>query len=426
MNKLHINSNSTLDIMGLILFGASTKRDDTSTIGQFGTGLKYALATLIREDVKFLITINDQAVDITTETVTLTDDKGSADFERIMINGEGTSVTTSLGKDWTVSMALREIATNAMDTDDYYIGTNPTQQYSTKFAFEMDAAVAEFVDQRDQMFISPDRKPLITTEMGKIYSKTPQSPAAGVYCKDVLCVNSNEGNTAFDYECPTFSMSELRLVQTSWLMYSDLANLLRYTDDANILTTVLSATCRPNAIEKGIVIHLCSYSFSTGFLKDFLSDHLTCPANESARLTRKERDVAILVDPSVHESLRQTFDLKRPAHMRKKDDAFDVIGMTPRTTLNTAVEAMNKAGLGLRAEEIFFMNPADATIMGCVTGDKRIAVNQCLYDDQDELIKTLVEEYIHRKYDVHDATRAFQEAALTEILQLIERINTSG
>jgi hypothetical protein len=49
MNYLLIENKGEIDINALILMGGTTKREDESKIGFFGSGNKYAIALLLRE-----------------------------------------------------------------------------------------------------------------------------------------------------------------------------------------------------------------------------------------------------------------------------------------------------------------------------------------------------------------------------------------
>jgi hypothetical protein len=92
--------------------GINVKKDDTA-IGHFGTGLKYAIAVLLRTGHQVEIFIDGEHYKFTTKTKAV---RGK-DFEFIMMNDEQLAFTTEYGKNWEVWMAFRELACNATDED---------------------------------------------------------------------------------------------------------------------------------------------------------------------------------------------------------------------------------------------------------------------------------------------------------------------
>ena len=79
------------------LLGASTKRENKNLIGQFGSGLTYSIAGMIREGISFKIFSGKEEMKITKKKVSLRDQ----DFDVLHINGKQTSITTEAGGvDW--------------------------------------------------------------------------------------------------------------------------------------------------------------------------------------------------------------------------------------------------------------------------------------------------------------------------------------
>ena len=111
---LKISNNGCLDIRLVSLMGGTTKDTNEYKIGQFGSGLKYTLAYLLRNKVDFKIFINSKEVKL---GIVIEHIQGE-DFEIITVNGEKTSITTKMGKDWKPWMIVRELYSNALDEGD--------------------------------------------------------------------------------------------------------------------------------------------------------------------------------------------------------------------------------------------------------------------------------------------------------------------
>lgn len=91
-------------------FGVSAK-DTDSPIGYFGTGLKYAIAVLLREGCKIQAMIGGELFDFTLHDTAV---RGKR-FNFIHMNGTPLPFTTELGKNWSLWQAYRELYSNCMD-----------------------------------------------------------------------------------------------------------------------------------------------------------------------------------------------------------------------------------------------------------------------------------------------------------------------
>src|SRR5574343_1021192 len=108
---LKISNQGLIDPNALILMGASSKRDDVSKIGFFGTGIKYALAVLLRNNIAIKIYNGVKEIEVSTKTVSFRD----KEYQQVFIDGRETSITTDIGPDWKIWYAIREIYCNAID-----------------------------------------------------------------------------------------------------------------------------------------------------------------------------------------------------------------------------------------------------------------------------------------------------------------------
>lgn len=115
-----------LDINSIITFGVSVKEKE-SAIGFFGTGLKYAIAVLLRNGCDISIKAGEDVYDFGTEELIV---RGKS-FPIITMNGKPLSFTTEYGKTWELWQAARELYSNCLDeggivtseTEDSFPGT---------------------------------------------------------------------------------------------------------------------------------------------------------------------------------------------------------------------------------------------------------------------------------------------------------------
>lgn len=110
MNYLKISNKGILDVEALTLLGASSKRGDNTKIGQYGSGNKYSLAYLLRNNYEVTIMAGNFQVFLTTKRKKFRD----KEFDIILVDGRETSITTEFGKDWNLGQAIRELKLDNM------------------------------------------------------------------------------------------------------------------------------------------------------------------------------------------------------------------------------------------------------------------------------------------------------------------------
>ena len=123
---LCIQNPGVAPVEGFTLLGVSTTRDCgvAGTIGQFGSGAKHAINTLLRAGLKLLIYCGKTRLEFTTREDSVNDGLVTKPIKRVVCKLGGTSSKTldmgwclDFGAiDWTdLSMALREFVANAID-----------------------------------------------------------------------------------------------------------------------------------------------------------------------------------------------------------------------------------------------------------------------------------------------------------------------
>lgn len=205
MKYLKITNNGELDIRLVALMGGTTKANDKFKIGQFGTGLKYTLAFLFRNNLDFKILVGGNPVDITTEKEQI---RGE-DFEIICINGHRTSITTQMGADWEAWMIIRELWCNALDeggaikeiTNDV-VGKSGT----TDFFIQIDRQIEDVLKNWDKYFIH-DKEPIF--KQG-IYTVYPGGNTLRFYKNGVLIHENDKVQALYSYDISDADINELR------------------------------------------------------------------------------------------------------------------------------------------------------------------------------------------------------------------------
>ena len=99
-----------IDVTSITAFGVSSK-EGSGAIGFFGTGLKYALAILLRHGCEVKLFCGERELNFDVESVRVR----NHDFDFVRMNGERLGFTTELGKTWELWAAFRELYCNCVD-----------------------------------------------------------------------------------------------------------------------------------------------------------------------------------------------------------------------------------------------------------------------------------------------------------------------
>lgn len=110
MNKIYFVNDGEIDLRCITTFGVSVKEID-NPIGFFGTGLKYAIAIILRNGGKFILYRGLQKYEFAAKTELI---RGK-EFGIISMNDTELSFTTDLGKTWKMWQAFRELYCNTSD-----------------------------------------------------------------------------------------------------------------------------------------------------------------------------------------------------------------------------------------------------------------------------------------------------------------------
>lgn len=271
MNYLIIKNRGLIEPEDLYLIGSSTKRQDESKIGMFGSGWKFALAWLMRNDCLPVIFSGTEKINIDFSIVL----HRNQPVRVITINDKETSLTSEMGMKWTGWMALREIISNAIDEGDHSINTvwNPPsfegEADMTTIMIPMNNELAEVLRNFNNYF-SFERIVSYENSIAKIYTKQ-QASNMVIYRKGIRCYDTNiQSLTDFDFN--EIDIDENRLTQ-SYTVHSKTSQFVKCGVTSSILRHILKDNLLnglPQEANDGIIENL----------KELLSagEVFTCPS----------------------------------------------------------------------------------------------------------------------------------------------------
>lgn len=237
--------------------GFSTKRDDEQTIGQFGSGIKFAPISAIRKGIDFIFAGNDSRGSYTLEYVIQDDEGVPSVFYKYQDYEKASSFTADAGTlSWESEFQIyREVVANAMDEakmseTEWTISIVHTDEIAAvdgEFSVYLGATEEMMAIHKDfDKYFSVNRESIFETKHGKIYNS--YDGTLRVYCKGVLVYSSEmrvnrsggpELMALYDYELNNVNLNEERTVSSEWEMNRLIVSLLAQIDDKDMVNNVL-------------------------------------------------------------------------------------------------------------------------------------------------------------------------------------------
>lgn len=424
MNYLKFKNSGIITEEAIALLGASTKRNDDDKIGFFGSGNKFALAYLVRNNYEVRIFGGLEELVVTTVKKTL----GENDFDVIKINGNETSITTEFGAKWELWQALRELYSNALDEGDgtlELVNEIEPKDGESHYYIKIRAEITEWFGKFNNYF-AENKEVLFENKYGRILKK--HDDKGHLYRKGISVWHSDK-NSLYDYDVNNISITEDRIVAYSWQVPTKIWNILYSCTDKTIIRNVLENSSKPGMLEGSIsdFTDIDASDISDEF-KEVLRDLRVCAANMSGYLKNDERASTTILPSKIFSSLRQYLtddNLGKEFRVGKNGSMYRVaeVDALQQANLNKVYEFLTEADYTEILEFKVVVGIFDnKNIMGYADKEKeQIVVSDIAFEKgTNYILETLIEEFIHLKYDVKDETRAFQNAMIMEMVKIMK------
>jgi len=367
-------------------FGVSVKSDN-SCIGFFGTGLKYAIAILIRQGAKVSIYSDGEVMHFGKKSVTL---KGKS-FDFITMNGEQIPFTTELGKTWEPWMAYRELYSNAKDEGGgaCVINSLPEHTEGKTFVVVAGGEIESIHKARDSIFIG-ERLPI----SDGIYN------GGGSFFSKGVCVWKYEGMPSiYSYSDSTgyCDLTEDRQIKYTHQVYKICADIIAKVTDKEVLRSIVTADT--GVFESRIDFDYCSISPSLEFMEVARANRDLC--NNAYLLSYMERNepAAPLVDFTLNEYQKEI--------------------------LNDAIFSVKMAGFMVDEFPIRTVSILKNDALGQAAGGVIFLSEKCFLMGGLEMLKaTLIEEWVHLKHHYRDCERPMQNYLFEQVVRLVDLNNS--
>lgn len=407
MKYLKLQNNGLLDLRLLSLMGGTTKANDEFKIGQWGSGLKYTLAYLLKNNIDFKIYIGEKLVNITTEIESIRDE----DFEIICIDGKRTSVTTQMGGNaWLPWMIVRELWCNALDEGgevkeitDAPMGKEDT----TTFFIQVTPDIKEVWDNWSNYFIH-EQVPMSENDRFKIYAG---GNAIRLYKQGVLIYEDKTQKSLFAYDIRNADINELREFRGTVA-----AQMTYALAKANTKVIEYYLENISEAFYEGDMDYEWFVKFSDDWTKTLGNTkliHKKAVETIMARGLEIDTTACLIVPERVYKFLTKQFVGIGALRLAENVNEFYEI-------YDAEIENRIKQGLAILESCGYFIHPELKFVYG-VFGDKRvwakvntdtkeIFISEGIRDKSlFDVVTTIVEENEHFNTGLSDHTREFQQ-----------------
>lgn len=424
MKYLLFENKEQIPVEALYLIGASSKREDNSKIGFFGSGLKYSIPVLMREEIKFRIFSGVEEIGFSTRQRTMREMK----FDVITINEVETSLTVQMGPQWKLWFAIREIYSNMLDetAPTFSVSENEPQgqEGHTRIYIEMTDKKVEEIYNNFELYFSEFRNDVVCfdTSGNTVFEKS--SEKINVYRKGIRCYD-DKSESIFDYNFDSISINESRVTNSSDI-HSEVAKFWIRCDNPKAILRLLEGIKQPNTIERTATWYFQFYISSlnqkawqealqgkrlvpeefTGYMDDFNPvNDLPIPKDVYYILKDKTGTPPIGFDAQMPYKLH-TCTPYQDAMLKRAITWFEQC-MSPITYKINVVSFLDENLYGLAKEgEIYICQKS------FIKGNHF-------------LVATLLEEQMHLQYRVKDEERPFQNLLLEHVIYYMSQINAN-
>lgn len=392
-----------INLLALEVMGLNVKEGE-SPIGFFGTGLKYAIATLLRTGHSITITRRhphgvDDRITFTTKMASMRGKEFAQVCmqidDGIMRTSKDLGFTTELGKNWLPWMAFRELHSNVLDERGITQRHAPLpKEWGTVIAVD-GAGIEQAWLNRDEIFIDKDRKPLASCRQARadIY----EGESKYVFYRGIRALEAN-GKLMFTYNINTqMTLTEDRTIASTWLAAEWIGQSVQMLRDKRILERILFA---PQG----------SFEFSFGYSK------FGETSDEFLEVVRKNRR-----NINLSRSALEVWKYKCP---EEKYADWEDIEESPRqrSELRKAFELLRKLGVQMQREDFKIVRGLGQDVMGLYVRDNdEIFLAESTLDMGYRVIaSTLYEEWLHKTEGLADESRSMQNFLFNKLIALLE------
>ena len=409
---LLIENKGEIDVNGLILMGGSTKRDSQTSIGFFGSGNKYAIATLLNKNINFKIFSGENEIKITTKDVNFRDKH----FKQIFINGKETSLTTDMGPSWEEWFAIREWVSNSIDEGDSNIVPNietlNAKEGYTRFYIEINETIKTVIDEWDSYFTFDRLDIHFEEKNNKILSNIDQDENLVLYRKGIRCYYSKV-KSLYHYDMSKFKINESRVIEDTWDANLLITRFYNEITDIYILQNVLKNSYKDDTYENRL-----NWYFGIGILspswRGAIGNHRIIVGDYGGHFSDEQSKYpCYVVCTDLAKRIKASFPDVRVYGLLDGGEVCIMNKVDQTERHNFLLSECNKFfnecqyAVNYPIEVVKFINNSDQ--LGLAENETIYISDKLFNMGKREIAVTIMEENEHLKTNYKDCTRVFQQ-----------------
>jgi hypothetical protein len=236
MKSILFTNKGEIDVQAITTFGVNVKEND-NPIGYFGTGLKYAIAVILRHKCKVRISSGTDIFEFGTETGQVR----GVDFNFVTMNGNRLGFTTDLGRNWEPWMAYRELHCNAVDelgdiTQKRWGSFKPSKGYTT-----VQVSGIPFVNafMKRSHYILGDRELVTSGRRADAYA----GQTSGIFYRGIRIKDLHDSVARYRYDITSdVQLTEDRTARLDYELKFPIMETILRSDNKEFLKDVLTCT----------------------------------------------------------------------------------------------------------------------------------------------------------------------------------------
>lgn len=369
-------------------FGVSSK-ESNNPIGYFGTGLKYAIAILLRNNCKITIYRGYEKFEFALKKEKIRVNE----FDIVIMNKRKLSFTTELGKTWTVEQAFRELYCNTMDEQGTIEATtwgHGAQESGYTTIVCSGYPIEDAFTKRSEIILLS--KPIYATDSLEVHDK----PSNYLYYRGIQAARLDRPSRYTYNIMRKQELTEDRTFKVAWLavanMISDIVNI----NDKEIIKGILT-------VPSGNYEYYLNFSYeSASVCEVFL-------------ITLNE-----LIKTHLNSLNLTTLELAKKMNIHKDMYLDSTLNTIEQQVLTKAISFCKRIDVPVDYYPIRVVDTLGEGILGQAKDDTIFIAKRTFDLGSKMVVATLIEEYFHLLTGYYDCTRSFQDHIFNKLVSLGE------
>lgn len=396
------------------LMGVSTK-EGPNKIGYFGSGNKYAIACALRNGIDVTVFSGETELEFTTESIEFR----GGEYDRILVNGNPTSLTTRMGPDWKDWFILREFVANAKDEGGYRSEITAEEPCGcagvTRIYLGMPGDFSDLVKNMEDKILPQEHECVWEGDHGRILPAT--SSKENFFRMGISIVGEPNGEALYWYDFDSIDISESRVYQYRFQVNERMAALLMQCDDESVIHNVVHHA--HGKVEWNADYQDSGAKFSWVW-HDYLKDKRLCSESIYGVLDTELKMHMLMIPDGMATALRaQWEDLDIYG---KNSSNYVIIPGTEEQIerVESARRSLERIGYKI-STPVEFVRPVSSGVMALYDDEaKIIGINPETMGDNLELQSTLLEEHFHTE-GYRDGSRDFENHLMKLLIKASDK-----